>query len=45
MQDAGGIDARLVEVCDPAVGLIATSESRLDSIMDRAVSNAFRAWV
>ena len=26
-------------------GLIATSESRLDSIMDRAVSNAFRAWV
>jgi hypothetical protein len=26
-------------------GLIAASESRLDSIMDRAVSNAFRAWV
>jgi hypothetical protein len=26
-------------------GLIATSESRLASTMDRAVSNDFRAWV
>ena len=26
-------------------GLIAISESRLDSTMDRAVSNAFRVWV
>jgi hypothetical protein len=26
-------------------GLIATSQSRLDSTMDRAVSNDFRAWV